>query len=257
MISGAFLICCIQVSYAQTIMPFQNKRELWGYADSRGKTVLPARYGYAEAFVDSFAVVTIDKNYRIIKSDGSFLTDSIYDLIWPFQQGYFLVKKGAKYAYLDRSGNIVRNFWFDRALLFTDNYAEAWQGNASFLMYRDGNIFPYGGNRLQRLSEPLNNLPQEMPGFPGGNRLRHEIISQMLVSRFQTLPSGMVSIQAVVEKDGSLSEIIIINSLGEIITEQVIWALENMPPWIPARQNGEPVRTKVNFAISFTNTDKS
>jgi hypothetical protein len=167
------------------------------------------------------------------------------------------VRKAGKYAYLDISGKVVRNFWFDRALLFVDNYAEAWQGSTTFLMYRDGNIFPYGTNRLQRLNEPLSNMVQEMPRFPGGNRMRQDIISQLVLERYGALPVGMVSVQAVVEKDGSLSQILLVNSLGDGIVEQLTYALSNMPPWIPAKQNGEPVRSKVSFSVSFSNNEKS
>ena len=241
---------------AQTLIPFQNRKGLYGYADSRGKTVISARYDYAEMFSDSFAVVARSGRFFIMKSDGSLL-NAEYDLIWPFQQGYFLVKKGMKYAYLDRQATVVRNFWFDRALLFVDNYAEAWQASTSFLLYRDGNVFPYGGNRLQRLSEPLSLMVQEIPRFPGGNRMRQEIINQMLLARYGSLPLGMISAQATIEKDGSLTDITILNSLGEGVAEQLIWVLNNMPPWIPAKQNGQPVRAKVSFSISFINSEKS
>jgi hypothetical protein len=253
-ILGLLILFCYEVTDGQTLMPFQNRKGMYGYTDSRGKKVIPARYEYAEAFVDSFAIVASKGRFQILKADGKLLTDSVFDLVWPIQQGFILVSKGGKYAYIDRSGSIVRNMWFDRALLPFDNYAEAWQGQNAFLLFRDGNIFPYGLNRLQRINEPIIQLVQEMPRFPGGNKMRQEVILKMLKSRYSEVGSGMVSVKAVVSRDGELIEIEIVHSLGEGLAEKMLWVLKNMPPWVPAKQNGEPVRTSVVFSLSFSNT---
>lgn len=239
------------LSTAQTLQPVQNRKGLYGYANAKGKTVIPHRYDYAEPFSDSIAVVMRNGKFFMLMPDGKLFSDTAYELIWPYHQGYALVRKNGKYGYLDRQGKVVRDFWFDRALLFIDNYAEAWQGNVTFLLYRDGNVFPYGNNRLQRLSHPLSTLPQEMPRFPGGVGKRNDIVSELIVKRFGNLPSGMVSVRVIVERDGSLSDITLMNALGENLSAQVLWALENMPPWIPARQNGEAVRAQVSFSLRF------
>ncbi len=59
-------------------------------------------------------------------------------------------------------------------------------------------------------------------------------------------------ISAIVEKDGSLSNITINNDgINAIIDTSIINFVKQMPPWIPAQKNGDNVRSKCMFGVYF------
>jgi|GEM_PF-7021553 hypothetical protein len=51
----------------------------WGYSDSKGKLVLPAKYNYAQKFVDNKAVVMIGEKYGVINEKGVIIIPCKYD----------------------------------------------------------------------------------------------------------------------------------------------------------------------------------
>jgi WG containing repeat len=51
----------------------------WGYSDSNGKLVLPAKYNYAQKFVDNKAVVMIGEKYGVINEKGVIIIPCKYD----------------------------------------------------------------------------------------------------------------------------------------------------------------------------------
>lgn len=63
---------------------------------------------------------------------------------------------------------------------------------------------------------------------------------------------GRVWSEFIVEIDGSISGIKIVRSVGEPLDEQVIRVLKLLPIFIPAKQNGQPVRFRYRLPISFT-----
>lgn len=66
--------------------------------------------------------------------------------------------------------------------------------------------------------------------------------------------SGRVNVQFVVEKDGSLSDIIVLrgSELGYGIPEEAIRVISTMPKWKPATQSGKPVRSYFTMPVDFT-----
>ncbi|MFY0483220.1 energy transducer TonB [Flavobacterium sp. PLA-1-15] len=63
--------------------------------------------------------------------------------------------------------------------------------------------------------------------------------------------NGKVYVQFVIEKDGSLADIKIIRDIGHGTGEEAIRVLKNSPKWIPAKQNGRPVRVLYSLPISI------
>lgn len=62
---------------------------------------------------------------------------------------------------------------------------------------------------------------------------------------------GMVYIQFVVEKDGSLSSPLILRDIGGGCGAAAIEVVKKMPRWLPASQNGRPVRAKFTLPVRF------
>lgn len=64
--------------------------------------------------------------------------------------------------------------------------------------------------------------------------------------------SGTVVLQFVVEKDGSIDEIKVLNPVADGCTEEAIRVVKSMPKWKPGKNGGEPVRVLFNLPVKFT-----
>ncbi|WP_228011998.1 M56 family metallopeptidase [Flavobacterium hungaricum] len=62
---------------------------------------------------------------------------------------------------------------------------------------------------------------------------------------------GKVDIEFMVEKDGSLSEIKIVKDLGYGLGNEAVRILKLSPKWIPASQDGKPVRVSYSLPITI------
>ncbi len=62
---------------------------------------------------------------------------------------------------------------------------------------------------------------------------------------------GTIRVQITVEKDGSLSEIKVLNNLGDGLAEEAVRVLKQGPKWNPAEQNGRKVSSRFIQTISF------
>jgi protein TonB len=92
----------------------------------------------------------------------------------------------------------------------------------------------------------------ELAEFPGGNErmanfVRHNLNHPKEVKKVK----GEVWIQAVVEKEGNLTNLKVIQSLHPVCDKEAIRAVKIMPPWKPARHDGKIVRCRVKFPIKF------
>ena len=73
--------------------------------------------------------------------------------------------------------------------------------------------------------------------------------------------SGIVRIAFTVEKDGSISDVKVVESLHPILDSEAVRAIQNMPKWKPAVHQGEVIRsrytTPITFKSSLNDKDKS
>ncbi len=62
---------------------------------------------------------------------------------------------------------------------------------------------------------------------------------------------GKVFVQFVINKDGSLTDIIVIKGIGAGCDEEAVKVLESSPRWKPGKQRGVPVRQRMVLPITF------
>jgi protein TonB len=62
---------------------------------------------------------------------------------------------------------------------------------------------------------------------------------------------GKVFVEFVVNKDGSLTDIVVVRGIGAGCDEEAIRIIKNCPAWNAARQRGKPVRQRMVLPISF------
>ncbi len=63
---------------------------------------------------------------------------------------------------------------------------------------------------------------------------------------------GKVVVSFDVNDDGSISNVQVEQSANSILDDEVVSKVESMPKWIPAQQNGRPVKMKYTLPISFS-----
>jgi TonB family protein len=62
---------------------------------------------------------------------------------------------------------------------------------------------------------------------------------------------GRVSIQFIIEKDGSIDEVKTLRSPSEILSAEAERVVKGMPKWKPAMHKGKPVRMRYVLPVLF------
>ena len=97
-------------------------------------------------------------------------------------------------------------------------------------------------------------VPEIMPEFPGGLPALYTYLRQNV--NYPTYAKeigiqGTVYLSFVVEKDGSISNVEILRTVGGGCDEEAIRVVKSMPHWSPGKQMGRPVRVIFNLPIKF------
>jgi len=91
--------------------------------------------------------------------------------------------------------------------------------------------------------------------YPGGEKARMEFLSKNI--RYPTMAresgiQGRVHVTFVVEKDGSVTDVVVTRGIGGGCDEEAVRVVRLMPKWIPGKQRNKPVRVQFNLPIKFT-----
>lgn len=93
---------------------------------------------------------------------------------------------------------------------------------------------------------------EQMPQFPGGEKEMMKFITDNLrypVVAQEMGVSGTVIINFVIDREGAITNIKVIRTIGSGCDEEAIRVLQKMPHWSPGRQGGKTVR--VNYTVPF------
>ena len=96
---------------------------------------------------------------------------------------------------------------------------------------------------------------ETMPEFPGGQQALFKYIEEEkkypIIAKENGI-QGRVICQFVVNKDGSIVDVIAIRSSGEpSLDKEAIRVIKSMPKWKPGKQRGKPVRVKYTVPVNF------
>ena len=92
------------------------------------------------------------------------------------------------------------------------------------------------------------------PQFPGGQQKLFEFLNRQIKypdSLKKVELSGRVYVQFIIEKDGSVTNPIIIRSTHFLFSKEVLRIIKKMPKWIPAEQNGKKIRLRYSLSVNF------
>ena len=98
-------------------------------------------------------------------------------------------------------------------------------------------------------------VTETMPEFPGGMQEMMRFINENIVYPVEAAQKGIQGraiCQFVVEKDGSISNVVVIRSSGDRdLDNEAIRVVQSMPQWKPGKQRGVPVRVQYTIPVSF------
>ncbi len=96
---------------------------------------------------------------------------------------------------------------------------------------------------------------EQMPEFPGGMGELMKYLGENInyPSKAQDNQwEGRAICQFVVEKDGSISNAVIVKSSGyQLLDVEAMRVILNMPNWSSGKQNGDSVRVKFTLPVTF------
>lgn len=95
---------------------------------------------------------------------------------------------------------------------------------------------------------------ETQPSFPGGvNEFIKFIGKNFRAPEEEDGPSGVLKVSFVIEINGSIGEIKIINDLGSGTAEEAKRVLLTSPRWLPGNEGGKPVRVLFVLPITLRN----
>lgn len=97
-------------------------------------------------------------------------------------------------------------------------------------------------------------IANEMPYFPNGMAAFYRYIQDKIVYPTESKANGIegrVFIGFIVEKDGKLSNLEVLRSPAPALGEEALRVMKGSPPFIPGKQRGMVVRTKMVVPIHF------
>ncbi|GHT38166.1 hypothetical protein AGMMS49965_00690 [Bacteroidia bacterium] len=98
------------------------------------------------------------------------------------------------------------------------------------------------------------NRVDEAPAFPGGHDKIFPWIESQLVFPAEAAQKGLhgqVNLRFVVERDGSIGDVVVLTSPDAGFEKEAIRIIKKMPRWSPGKKGGQPVRTWVDEVVRF------
>jgi protein TonB len=103
----------------------------------------------------------------------------------------------------------------------------------------------------ETLKARVNSTQAEFPGGPEKMKRYFEKNTRYAHKEDRNNHMGIVYVTFIVEKDGSLDSVKLLQPLTEYYDQEALRLIKTMPKWKPAKQNGQPVRTQFNFPVKF------
>ncbi|MFN3874635.1 MAG: energy transducer TonB [Flavobacteriales bacterium] len=117
---------------------------------------------------------------------------------------------------------------------------------------------PWGQPLAEKIynPEPLYNIvytrAETMPQYPGGdNKALLRYVKAKVESASDRKVKGSYTTTFIVEKDGTLSDVKVVQGQDQAIGERVAGAIKSSEPWKPGQEKGQPVRVQMRVPVQF------
>lgn len=247
-----------------------GKNGLWGIADCNWNLITPFKFNGDMWILDSnhFVVQLADGIKGLVNTKGNILFKAPCRWIDPIGNGIYSIYTNDP----KNNKNFLRGFAdiYGNTTLTNEEYAtmQRWQ------IQRDEDERKAAerrkaeeARRLQAKSqitsaviigdtneEEIFVVVEVMPKFPGGDSALYMYLCMNLsypdVARENKI-EGYVYLTFTVEKDGSISNILVLRDIGGGCGEAAVEVVKNMPRWEPGHQRGVAVRTQFTLPIHF------
>lgn len=97
-------------------------------------------------------------------------------------------------------------------------------------------------------------IVEQQPMFPGGQNALMKYLSEHTkypVVAQENGVQGRVTVQFVVEKDGSISDVHVLRGVDPSLDKEAVRVVKSMPRWTPGKQNGINVRVNYRVPVLF------
>ena len=97
-------------------------------------------------------------------------------------------------------------------------------------------------------------IVEQQPLFPGGPAALMKYLSENTkypVVAQENGVQGRVTVQFVVEKDGSISDVHVLRGVDPSLDKEAVRVVKSMPRWTPVKQNGITVRVNYRVPVLF------
>ena len=97
-------------------------------------------------------------------------------------------------------------------------------------------------------------VPDTMPKFPGGDQALFMFLGKTIrypAAAHRAGKQGIVLLSFMVQADGAIKDIKVVNSQGKALDKESIRVVKLMPPWTPALLNGVPVATSFVLPVRY------
>ncbi|MEM9051359.1 MAG: energy transducer TonB [Bacteroidota bacterium] len=95
----------------------------------------------------------------------------------------------------------------------------------------------------------------KLPEFPGGKaEMFKYLMTSIKYPKSAKLDDaqGIVLVGFIVDRDGSIQDIEIVESVRQDLDTEAIRVIKAMPNWIPGEQNGEPIPVSYKLPVRFS-----
>lgn len=102
--------------------------------------------------------------------------------------------------------------------------------------------------------DPIFAIVEEMPEFPGGEAAMYRYLGNSIQyprAAVEANITGTVYVSFIVEKDGSLGSIKAERFPHQLLADEAVRVISEMPAWKSGKQRGKPVRVSYNIPIKF------
>ncbi|HQW05034.1 MAG: TonB family protein [Flavobacteriales bacterium] len=115
----------------------------------------------------------------------------------------------------------------------------------------------WGGALAEKIYDPspLENIlytrAETMPEYPGGEKVFVSTIRSRVTKSDGKPVTGKVMTSFVVEKNGDLTDVKVIEGKDAEVDDQVVDVIKSTSPWAPGHDKGVPVRVQMRIPVQF------
>lgn len=112
------------------------------------------------------------------------------------------------------------------------------------------------GNREEIIEEDIFMLAETMPVFGkngGKEEFRRWVLQHLTypVVAVENQIQGKVTLEFIVEKDGTIGRIRVLSSPDQVLSDEAIRIVGNSPKWSPGKQRNNPVAVRFTLPVDF------